>query len=125
MKKKILLPTDFSENAWNAICYAIELYKNQECEFYILNAYNAVGYVGDNLVSTELNKRVYEEVKEKSEKGLTKVLEQLSFKEDAPNHKFYMVSQYNTLLEAVKDIVEKKDITMIKWVPREILMELQ
>ncbi|TFG75474.1 MAG: universal stress protein, partial [Flavobacteriales bacterium] len=27
--KKILLPTDFSENAWNAIAYALELFKNE------------------------------------------------------------------------------------------------
>ena len=29
MKKKILLPTDFSKNAYNAINYAIELYKEE------------------------------------------------------------------------------------------------
>ena len=29
--KKILLPTDFSDNAWNAITYALQLYKNVKC----------------------------------------------------------------------------------------------
>ncbi len=30
MKRKILLPADFSENSWNAIHYALELFKNEK-----------------------------------------------------------------------------------------------
>ena len=37
--KKILLPTDFSENSLNAIRYAVQLFKNEKCVFYILNTY--------------------------------------------------------------------------------------
>ena len=38
MKKKILLPTDFSDNAWSAAVYALNLFENYECTFYFLNA---------------------------------------------------------------------------------------
>ncbi|MGB5171273.1 MAG: universal stress protein, partial [Eudoraea sp.] len=37
--KKIILPTDFSKNAFNAICYAAELFKKEECVFYLVNTY--------------------------------------------------------------------------------------
>ncbi|WP_281542184.1 universal stress protein [Maribacter aestuarii] len=37
--KNILIPTDFSENAWNAIVYALKLFKDEECKFYLLNTY--------------------------------------------------------------------------------------
>ncbi len=37
--KKILLPTDFSDNAWNAIFTTLKLYADQECKFYVLHAY--------------------------------------------------------------------------------------
>ena len=37
--KKILLPTDFSDNAWNAIFTAVKLYTNVECRFYLLHGY--------------------------------------------------------------------------------------
>ena len=30
----ILLPTDFSQNSENAITYALELYKNEDCKFH-------------------------------------------------------------------------------------------
>ncbi|MBG6131837.1 nucleotide-binding universal stress UspA family protein [Aquimarina sp. EL_43] len=113
MKKKILLPTDFSKNAWNAILYAIELYKNETCDFYVLNVFNATGYALESMMIPEPGERFYEEAKEKSEKGLSKIEERLSFRDDNPNHKFFMISQFNNVLSAIKDTVEKKDIEMI------------
>lgn len=38
MKRKILLPTDFSDNAWSAVDYAIKLFKDETCSFYLLNS---------------------------------------------------------------------------------------
>lgn len=113
MKKKILLPTDFSNNAWNAIQYATELYKHETCDFYILNAFNASGYALESMMVPEPGEKLYEEAKEKSEQGLSKILERLSFRDDYPHHNFFMVSQFNSLLEAIKDIVDKQDIGMI------------
>ena len=37
--KKILLPTDFSENSLNAIEYASHLFKDVPCKFYLLNVF--------------------------------------------------------------------------------------
>ena len=34
--KNILLPTDFSENSWNAIKYAIHFFEKETCNFYLL-----------------------------------------------------------------------------------------
>ncbi len=113
MKKKILLPTDFSSNAWNAIQYALELYKHETCDFYILNAFNAAGYALESMMVPEPGEKLYEEAKEKSEQGLSKILERLSFRDDAPEHKFFMVSQFNGLLDAIKDVVDKQDIEII------------
>ncbi len=42
--KKILLPTDFSENALNAIDYALQLFKDEKCAFFILNTYTPMIY---------------------------------------------------------------------------------
>ncbi|MEW7290018.1 universal stress protein [Aquimarina sp. 2304DJ70-9] len=113
MKKKILLPTDFSRNSWNAIQYALELYKNEICDFYVLNTFNATGYALESMMVPEPGEKIYEEAKEKSEKGLGKILERLAFRDDNPNHKFFMVSRFNSLLDAIKDFVDKEDIQMI------------
>jgi len=34
--KKILLPTDFSDNSLNAIRYAVQLFKGEKCTFILL-----------------------------------------------------------------------------------------
>lgn len=36
---RVLIPTDFSENAFHAIRYGMELLKYQKCEFLIVNCY--------------------------------------------------------------------------------------
>lgn len=113
MKKKVLLPTDFSKNSWNAISYAIELYKNEKCDFYVLNVFNTPGYTLESMMVPEPGEPLYDQAKEQSEIGLGKILDRLAFRDANPNHKFFAVSQFNNVLEAIKDMVEKKDIEMI------------
>ncbi|MDO6472576.1 universal stress protein [Maribacter sp. 1_MG-2023] len=47
--KKVIIPTDFSLNALKAIDYALELFKNEACTFYILHGYH-------NAPSSEMSK---------------------------------------------------------------------
>ncbi len=113
MKKKILLPTDFSKNAWTAISYAIELYKNDDCDFYLLNTFQVSGYALESMLIPEPGEKMYDEAKKKSEEGLAKTLERLSFRDNYPHHHFYAVSRFGGLLESIKDLVEQRDIEII------------
>jgi hypothetical protein len=45
--KNILLPTDFSDNSWNAIEYAINFHKNDTCTFYLLHTNSLSSIVTD------------------------------------------------------------------------------
>jgi len=98
MKKKILLPTDFSKNAWTAITYAVELYKNDNCDFYLLNTFQVSGYALESMLIPEPGEKLYDEAKSKSEQGLAKILERLSFRDNYPNHQFFAVSKFGDLL---------------------------
>ena len=114
MKRKILLPTDFSKNAWHAITYAIELYKNTFCDFYILNVFSATSNVIDSLINKEPGSELYETARLQSEDGLSKVLDMLTLKNyDNPKHHFEIISKFNNPIEAIKNVVEEKDIEMI------------
>ena len=42
----ILVPTDFSKNAWNAIEYALEYFKDSSCNFYLLHVTTISNYAG-------------------------------------------------------------------------------
>lgn len=113
MRKKILLPTDFSRNAWNAIVYATMLYRDHECDFYLLNVFTTRGYSIDSIMVPEPGEVNYDKAKAESENGLGKAIEGLTFQDENPKHHFHAVSQYNSLLEAINDIIAKKDIEMI------------
>lgn len=108
MKKSILLATDFYENSQNAIDYAIQLYKEYSCDFYILNTYNVEDYAVGFTAA-----RGIEESKKKSIAGLANILERLSFIDDSINHKFHMISECGSLIEIMKEIIDKRDIDMV------------
>ena len=114
MKRKILLPTDFSKSAWHAIHYALELYKDDECIFYILNIFSATNNIFESLLNMEPGSELYETKKENSEKGLGKVLDMILFNDQSnPKHVFKTISVFNNPVEAIKNSVEEKDIEII------------
>jgi len=113
MKKKILIPTDFSKNAWNATTYAINLFKGEQCEFHILNTFYLGGYSTENLLIPEPGDAAYESIKETSEKKMSKLKTQLSYRDDSPEHRFYFHNEFGPLTEVIKRMIEKKDIEFI------------
>lgn len=114
MRHKILLPTDFSDNSWNAIKYALKLYKENVCDFYILNVYSSTGNIMDSLTNLEPGSELFTIAKSKSEAGLKKLMDLLEVQGcKNPNHHFKTISIFNNPLDAIKNIVEKEDIEMI------------
>ena len=52
--RKILLPTDFSDNAWSASLYALNFFEQEICTFYFLNSValtrNMLSNLSDRLI---------------------------------------------------------------------------
>lgn len=113
MKKKILIPTDFSKNAWGAICYALELFKNEQCDIYILNCYDVDEYTTDELTSLPTDKNRRQLVLEKSENELNKISQRISFRDESIEHTYYYISDDKGLIPAMKEIIERKDIDLV------------
>ena len=113
MDKRILIPTDFSKNALNAIRYALELYKKQPCEFYFLNVFRVDYYTTDTLIVPEPGSAPYEAAKAKSEEGFSKLLDTLELQHDNPKHTYHTISSYNLLSEAIKQTIADKDVDLL------------
>lgn len=114
MNKRILIPTDFSKNALNAIRYAQELYKSLDCDFYFLNVYRGDGYALDSLMMVpEPGEPFYEAAKHESEEGLKILLEKLRLHPDNPKHSYHTISTFNSLLEAIDQSISKYDIDIV------------
>ena len=111
--KNILLPTDFSENSWNAIKYALEFYQKTTCNFYLLHVTLISNYTGSAspLIppSDSLEKLYLKQTKDQ----LKKLLKEIKKLPVNTKHHFFPLSTFNYFTEAVKDHIEEKNIELI------------
>ncbi|MBO0330265.1 universal stress protein [[Muricauda] lutisoli] len=113
MDKRVLLPTDYSKNALNAIRYALELYKNIRCDFYILNAFHVSGYTLDSMRVPEAGEPYYEAAKQESEEGMERLMKMVKLHPQNDKHEFHTITTFNSLTEAIRNVIDKKDIDII------------
>ena len=69
--KKILLPTDFSDNSWNAIKFALQFFKDQECNFILLNVYTPIIYQIEHMQASSAQLNLMD-IKKKTSKKRTR-----------------------------------------------------
>lgn len=110
--KQILLPTDFSANSINAIYYALNLFKGQNCDFHILHVESTKGYLSDDLVMSG-NQSIYNSIVKKSKNKLAKLIEDLKIEFKSDNYSFYSLVDYDKLTDAINQIKISKSIDLI------------
>ncbi|NNJ88162.1 MAG: universal stress protein [Eudoraea sp.] len=111
--KNILLPTDFSENSWNAIRYILELYKAEPCTFHILNTYTPV-IPNNRFMASSLQPSIIDEgSKETSTRGLDKILKRIRKTYKNKNHTFKTISSFSLLIDEIKNIIDTESIDLI------------
>lgn len=111
--KKILLPTDFSVNADNAIDYAMQLYKNEDCTFYILNTYTPVIYDIEYVLASPGQFGLGDAIRQNSLESLDKTYNRIKKEKNNPKHKIETICSFNILISEIEDLIEKKSIDLI------------
>lgn len=112
--KKVLLPTDFSENAYNAIEYALQLFKEETCAFFILNTYTPMIYNYEyQLHADQYMMEAVDMVKKNSEIKLENLLRLLKKEHPNPKHTFKTISSFNILTDEVMELSKKYDIDLV------------
>ena len=111
--KNILVPTDFSENAWNALTYGIALFKKTRCTFYIVHVHPIAPYSGGEAAmyaSPEiLEKSILKESNEQLQELLHKI-ERLPFN---TKHTFHTSAHYGFFTDHIKEEVNHKNIGLV------------
>lgn len=111
--KNILLPTDFSLNAQNAMEYALSIFKDRECNFFIMNAFQ-VGTSGLMTTRSRMNNtRLFRLLKEESERELKNGLKRIRKANTNPKHLFTALSVAEHLSNAIRKTVHSKKIDYI------------
>lgn len=111
--KHILVPTDFSDNARNAISTAVKLFKDTECNFYLLHAHGPSVFNVLRDKRQQRSRAIYDSSAQRSNQGSSKIPSYLEEHHSNPKHTFKTISKSDVLLSAIKETLKEKDIELI------------
>lgn len=111
--KRIILPTDFSDNAYNAISYAINLFKEEECTFYLLNTYTPAIYQAEYVLHSPGQIGLGDIYQENSLTQLKELKKKLIAELNNKKHTFMVHSAFNTLVDEIVETSENENADMV------------
>jgi len=111
--RKILIPTDFSVNAMNAIKYACELFKYDTSKFFIMHAYQDEIYKDSTQVTRNNLEEVTNTISNKSKIQLEDILKRIKVFSPNPRHTYKIISSSGMLIDEADEIVDKENIDCI------------
>lgn len=106
--KNILLPTDFSDNAWSAIVYALKLYSNEVCTFYLFHSTKMKASSMSNISNKLLNT-----MSDIAMKDLKELKDMAEVSNANANHKFEIILSASDLQKGIEISVSKYHIDLL------------
>ena len=111
--RRVIIPTDFSVNAKNALTQAIRFFSKEYCEFYIIHAYADETYENNKQLSRGLFNDVKELNKANSNEKLMELLEYAQKTSTSLKHHFKIRSVFQSLVDAIDDIVNQEEVDIV------------
>ena len=110
---KILLPTDFSDNSFEAIRYALLVFQNIKTTFYLLHTYTPPIYHTEYLIGSPGQIGLGDVMYETSQKQLERLQSRLKNQYENKKHTFVVHTAFNTLLGEVTETIENENIDLV------------
>lgn len=107
--RKIVIPSDFSENAMNALKYAVELFKHEISEFHILHAFAEEVYNNKEILTRTAMDAVKEDLQKKYEAQLKMVFKEIQEYSPNPRHRFQTHVAFGHLIDELNELVDKEE----------------
>ncbi|KAA1242727.1 universal stress protein [Aquimarina sp. RZ0] len=111
--RNVLLPTDFSDNAWNAICYALQFFNNEECTFFLLHTYTPVSYSVVHLLENPMPYGLEDIAAMNSMSRLENIEKKIQEEHHNTKHHFKKISAFNVFINEIIDTINRFDIDLI------------
>ncbi|MGA8853550.1 MAG: universal stress protein [Christiangramia sp.] len=111
--KNILLPTDFSENSINAIKYALRIFENRTCTFYLLHTFTPAAYHTGEAFKNFTSMELVQATRESAAKKMKTLIGGLKSEFDNQNHHLKWVVDFNLLIGKIRSLVKEKKIDLI------------
>lgn len=110
---KILIPTDFSENAKNALKYALELFKYERAQFYVVHSYKDEVYAHSEASAPERRDQIANDFHADAEEKLTEILAWIDGVSPNPRHEYFALALNDFLMDAVDSLVDEKNMDIV------------
>ena len=111
--KNILLPTDFSKNALNAIIYAMEFFADLEINFFVINIQKTSGYTTSELLTSPSSSTVYKGVLNDNKLALQELIDSLQSKYHSERFTFKGLLDFDVFTDAIQQAVVSNNIDLI------------
>ncbi len=111
--KNILIATDFSNDAYNALFFATELFKERKCNFYLLNSYTELTKLISQKVSAGSRPSLIEQLSEESAEGLNEVYHRIHLDQNNPLHQFKTLSRNGHFTDIANEAIDHYQIDLV------------
>ena len=111
--KNILIPTDFSENAWNAIQYGLALFKKRSCNFHFTHIHPVAAHTGGEAAMYVSYEILEEGILRESKAALEQLLKKIEHLPFNTKHTFQTSVHYGFFTDHIKQQVQELDIDLI------------
>lgn len=108
--KKILVPFDFSESAFNSLLYARELYKDIHVNFYVLTV-NSI--ISNTYFNDDFNDEIITALVDESKDDLDEMLADFSTKIKNSKHSFHSTSSPKPLTVALNTYIKSLQVDIV------------
>ncbi|MDT7827419.1 universal stress protein [Pricia sp. S334] len=111
--KKIILPTDFSDNAFNAIRYAVQLYKDIETTFYLLHTYTPPVYQMEYVMQSPAQFGLGDRHRQEAANRLNGLRDKIKSEFGNQKHSFITHVAFNTLIYEILETIENEKADLV------------
>lgn len=111
--KRILLLTDFSDAAVNAIHFALRFWSGATCEFYLAHIQDSSDFTSDNLMSYPSSVSIYDSLVKDSKNKLKLLEKNLFEKYSYENYSFKSIVDVDGFTDAINQLVQLNDIDQV------------
>lgn len=110
--KTILLLTDFSKSATNAIHYAMRFFESESCTFHIMNVHKVGTFISDDLMSSS-TESIYESFTKVPKQKIDELINELKQTYRNEKHEFKTIVDFDVFTDAVNQAITKHEVDFV------------
>lgn len=97
----------------NSIDFAVTLFKDVACDFYLLNVQKASSFISDDMLMVASSTTIYNTIIDAAKKSLANTISKVKTHYKNDKHHFHPVVDYDNFIDSINQLSEKHQIDLI------------